>query len=469
MTFRKSDSELIKAVANMREVDYSRQPELGEIYKRLVKGREQFKEIVSDDIESVMQISALDLAMHQHTDDMREISKNVVGSTEHILETTQETSRVAGQINNQYEELSNTIVQASEAIGEVYKRIATGQEELTDIKGLSSRTIDASTAMQRDMDELREVISGMNDVIEGINSISSQTNLLALNASIEAARAGEAGRGFAVVADEIRKLAEETQKLTGNMGNFVESIRTASEKSVVSATDTIGALGEMTDKIKNVWEINDENQDRVSKINDEIFSLASVSQEISGSMIELEEQIVDVDGRCNELKNSAAHMHKVCNELQNIIQPISNIEMTLDHAVKTIGQMTNDTFFRISSKEFAKYLTSILAAHKEWKEKLKRMVDERIILPLQLDASKCGFGHFYYAIKPKTPEIRVIWDTLEEKHKKFHNYGSEIIKALFAEDYAKAEKLYQEAENYSKELFAGLVKMKEIAESGEHV
>ena len=71
------------------------------------------------------------------------------------------------------------------------------------------------------MNNLSEIINRMAEVISGIDSISMQTNILALNASIEASRAGEAGRGFSVVAGEIRMLAEETQKLTSTMAEFV--------------------------------------------------------------------------------------------------------------------------------------------------------------------------------------------------------------------------------------------------------
>lgn len=464
MAFGRKHLELVKAVANMQQADYSKEPELGEIYQRLTKGREQFEGAMSDDISAVSQISSLDLAVNYDMEQMLEISNNVAKATGVIYGAAAETSRVAGQVNRQQEELTHTIIKASEETEEVYKKIESGQGELTNIRELSNQTIGASKEMQRDMDELLDVINHMNDVIAGINSISSQTNLLALNASIEAARAGEAGRGFAVVADEIRGLAEETQKLTGNMGAFVEAIRTASEKSNSSAVGTIEALGAMTDKIKCVWEINDQNQKHVSKINGEIASLAAVSEEISSSMAELETQATSIEAQCDGLKDNTAHMRDVCRSLEKVIKPVSQIETTLDNAAKKMGKMTDDPFYRMQGTEFVKYVENAIMAHKAWLANLKDMVEQKRVLPLQLDAAKCGFGHFYYAMTPKTPQIRPIWDALEEKHKKFHSYGAEVTNALFAENYGKAEQLYQEAERYSRELLADLEEMKRIAE-----
>lgn len=465
MILGRKTSKLIKSVSQLQHADYTKEPGLDDLYQRLLKNRKKFEEVLEKDLQAVMQISSLDLALHLHTDRMLELSKHVADSTDVIYSAVSETSAVAEQVNEEHEALTKTIVRASEEAGEVYQKIEVGQGELTNIKELSAQAISVSKEMQKDMDELFEVINRMNEVIAGINSISSQTNLLALNASIEAARAGEAGRGFAVVADEIRELAEETQKLTGNMGEFVGGIRNASQKSASSVTNTIEALGTMTEKIGNVWEINEENQKSVSKVSDSISQLASVSEEISSSIHELETQTVSIEDQCNQLKDNAGSMHDVSSELRDVTSPIEAIEQQLDDAAKKMGAMTNDTFFRLENLEFAKYITNAINAHKVWLGNLKRMVDEHTVIPLQIDASKCGFGHFYNAMVPSIPEIKPIWDALGPKHKKFHGYGSDVMKALFAEDYRRAEQIYVEADNYSKELIADLEKIKKIAGS----
>lgn len=460
----KGKAQLAQSLAVLQPADYSKEPELGAVYQRILNGKKEFQDVFEKDMKAVMQISALDLILTRHTDDLVEISNHVADAAEIIHKAAVETADASGTVSEQHEELTNTIIMVSEATHQVYEKIEHGQQNLTEIRSLSDQTIKDSEEMQADMDELFDVINHMNDVIAGIDSISSQTNLLALNASIEAARAGEAGKGFAVVAEEIRKLAEETQKLTGNMGKFVEGIRNASRKSAKSAGDTIEALGEMTEKIGIVWKINEENQKHVSKVSDDISSLAAVSEEISSCMNEMETQSANIQEQCAVLKEDAVNMNNVSEELKQVTAPVEGIENVLDDAVKVMGQMSQDPFFGLEKKEFAKYINNALDAHKTWLGTLKRMVDTQTVLPIQLDSNRCGFGHFYHAMMPVDPEIRVIWNEVGDKHKRFHDYGSSVVKALFEEDYASAKKIYNEAENYSKELLADLQKMKQIAE-----
>ncbi len=437
----------MKAVSELKEADYSKEPELNKIYRRLLGGRKQFAEVFEKNIKAVMQISSLDLTMQHQTDKIMDISRKVTKATETLFGTS------AGSSNSQHEELTNNIIKISEKTDEVYQKIESGQTELTMIKELSDQTIEVSREMKKDMDELVNIINRISTVVAGIDSISLQTNLLALNASVEAARAGEAGRGFAVVAGEIRELAEETQKMTKSMESFVDDMKSASKKSVKSSTDTIESLASMTDKIKNVWELNNESQSHVSNINESISSIAAVSEEISSSMAEMEHQLME----------SSNFMRQVGEDLHEATRPVVDIEKTLDDTVKQMGDMTKDVFFHLEKHEFSEYMKTAISSHHAWLNNLKKMIDSKTITPLQLDSSKCGFGHFYYAMTPDIPGVLPVWEGLGPKHQKFHRYGANVISAINNGDYIEAERIYHEAANYSKELISDMERIIQIA------
>lgn len=226
-------------------------------------------------------------------------------------------------------------------------------------------------------------------------------------------------------------------------------------KTSKSATNTISALNSMSDRIKNVWELNDQNRKAVSDVNESFSSIASVSQEISHSMTEMENQII----------GSTDFMRQVSTDLNQAIEPVVNIEKILDETVKQMGAMTDDAFFRLENKEFAEYMKNAISSHHVWLDNLHKMVRERKVMPLQLDSSKCGFGHFYYSMTPKIPEVLPIWDTLGEKHKRFHQFGASVIRALNSGNYAEAEEIYRKANNYSKDLIADMEKILRYAEN----
>lgn len=458
---KSEEKKLLLALSDMKNVNYEgKSLELARIYTRLSDGRKQFQTIMADIFGVLMQISSLDLSIKHYADHLQEISESVSGATKAIHNSSGEASSVAESVSLQHEELTNSIVGISEESAGVYEKIEVGQEALTEVKGLSDKTISVSRNMKKDMDELSTVINKMNEVIEGINSISSQTNLLALNASIEAARAGEAGKGFAVVADEIRKLAEETQVLTANMDNFVKSIRNASANSVDSVDSTIHSLERVTEKINYVWELNEDNRGHVEKITQNISSLAGISEEISSSMIELETRANEIDEQCEVLRDDTEQMRSHVQDINGIVAPIVSIEQTLDDSAKAMGKMSKDSFYKLEPHNFVGYIDQAIKAHKNWLQSLGDIVETQTIMPLQINEKKCGFGHFYYAVTPENPETLKIWKELGEKHKQFHAFGKRVIDALFAQDFDKAAGIYKEAAQFSEGLIQDLEKIK---------
>jgi len=100
--------------------------------------------------------------------------------------------------------------------------ISETHELLQEFIELTVTTSHNSMRMVHAIDDVSKHMGKAFDLLEDVSGIANQTNLLALNAAIEAARAGEAGRGFAVVADEVRKLSQNSNRFSEQIGAVVQ-------------------------------------------------------------------------------------------------------------------------------------------------------------------------------------------------------------------------------------------------------
>ncbi len=462
------DKKIIEAITCLKETESAGgSPELVSIHTRLLSGRAAFEGILTKTMTSAMNISNLDLQVSDRVEELEGLSESLLGAASDLNHISAEAALVTKQVAAAHDLLAQSITEISGNTMDCLQAIESSEENVLSIERLSKDAESDSKKMQSDMSALLAVIEQMQAVIGSINAISGQTNLLALNASIEAARAGEAGKGFAVVADEIRQLADETRALTSNMSEFVTNIRNASQQSAESVETTVTALHQINENLTVIVDGNIENRKRLQGINESLTNIAATSEEISSSMNEVENQAMQLDEKVSEVTRDVGILREVSASVGDVVKPMITIEECLKDTNRELGKMALDAFYMPSNKVFIESVGSAIDAHRGWLLKLEHMIDTGKPEPLQTNDHRCAFGHFYYAVQPKNPEILAVWKEIRDQHKEFHANGDKAIAALKNGNADTAREYLKRSEDISKKLLKDFEELVRIAEKLE--
>ncbi|HDK7164150.1 TPA: CZB domain-containing protein [Clostridium botulinum] len=451
---------LVQDISSLEEsnisirLDKDTEQKVREIYLKLNDGRDTFEEIARLLLSSVMQVSNLDLVLKDNEEKINNVSIEINSLTDKVANISGVSVRSSEDIFTAHKYLTKSISNLSQEAKEISTEIEKNKYTISEIKVFSDIAINNSVGMKKDMGKLFDIIQNLNKVIKAISGISKQTNLLALNASIEAARAGEHGKGFAIVANEIRNLADETQKLTANMDEFVSDIKDASFKSEGSIDSTVSSLEKVNRNLEMVVDSIRNNKVTINKITEEISILASSSEEINSSIDEVSTSIKRLDSNVGVLESAALVLNRSSSTLKESILPVTTMEEDLNTAVKLVGKLTDNPYYGMNNKMFIDVIEDAIEAHKNWVKNLKVIVESENITPLQVNDRKCSFGHFYYSIVPRNEKIIEIWNAVEEEHSSLHKYGKEAISKVKIGDIESAQSIYKKVENLSVKLIS---------------
>ena len=229
----------------------------------------------------------------------RAIDEMAKGASDQATETEKGATNVVdlGDKIVENQDRLNTINNATDKI------ISLKNDGLKIIEDLVEKTRvsgNATIQVQDNIIHTKESAEKIQNASQMIDSIAEQTNLLALNAAIEAARAGEAGRGFAVVAEEIRKLAEESNRFTGEISQIVQELSDKTDASVKN--------------IENVADIAKEQANSVDITNDKFIGIANAIEEMKKSMIDFNQSMSEMVNNKDETLQVIENLSAIAQE-----------------------------------------------------------------------------------------------------------------------------------------------------------
>jgi methyl-accepting chemotaxis protein len=223
--------------------------------------------------------------------------------------TVQEIAQNAGNAAVASQNARDEAMQARQAVGGSIRHI----ESMSDEIGLAASAVG----------ELANQVASIDQVLAVIRGISEQTNLLALNAAIEAARAGDMGRGFAVVADEVRTLARRTQSSTDEIQQMIGSLKQGAENAVSSMHTGQAATGTGVESSQRTGASLTAITGQVERISDMNHQVATATEEQSAVTEEINRNVQGISDLARATAGEVRACREDCQTLQRLADDLA--------------------------------------------------------------------------------------------------------------------------------------------------
>ncbi len=430
--------------------------ELLEVSSRLEKFNElktESKEYLLDTIESGTSLGNIEVEIQFLIHDINHIMKNLSVMVESNMAFSQETSASMVEINKVLNDNVNIVEGIIDKVNDIVDSNKKNIQNVEMMQQVCKSVSKGNQNINSNLEILLEKISQIGNIVDVIEGIAEQTNLLALNASIEAARAGESGKGFAVVSDEIRKLAENTKDSLAEFQIFKDEIEEASKRSISSLDESNKSMQEIPIVTGGINDLINHTFGAINNISRDMESFMASFEEMSASNAEVTDAVGHMTAETEKTTSLVNVLNDATGKLESIRFRINESDgKFLENNKKSYSRFL-ELGIILTDQELANILTNAKQQHQTWMDTLKSAVDNKHIVPLQVDSTRCGFGHFYQSLEVNDDRIKGLWDEIDKHHEELHDLGRTVLTLIVEKDYAQAKDKYHKAANASQEVF----------------
>ncbi|MDA8409174.1 MAG: methyl-accepting chemotaxis protein [Treponema sp.] len=236
-----------------------------------------------------------------------DIVLRIQGAANSVSLGSQQISSTAQQLSQGTTEQAASAEEVSASVEEMIASIRQNADNAGATEGIAQKASadgeDGGAAVADSVEAMKNIAAK----IGVIDEIARQTNLLALNAAIEAARAGDAGKGFAVVASEVRKLAERSQRASGEISELSKSTMAAAANAGEIIRRIVPDIRKTAGLVQEIAASSREQNSGADQIGKAIGQLDTVIQQNAGASEELASMAEELAGQARQLQDTVAY------------------------------------------------------------------------------------------------------------------------------------------------------------------
>lgn len=330
----------------------ARKDEIGALSKVTITLRDAMQSVICEISENAKHLSEASDVLGMAADTTNGTMTQVKDTVAMIVDNSAQQAENSKNTSAQMQIMGENITQTTQEVGVLDENAQAMQqsgrraaETLLNLMKINDEVGHTIKEVQEQTNRTNDSVNKIYEATALITSIAEETNLLSLNASIEAARAGESGRGFAVVADQIKKLADQSNESSREIGETTQVLMEDSAKAVENMQQMQQILQNQSESMQATQNIVEEvlsgirssmfgigqiktSTKRLDDSRSEVVEAVSALSEIAGNNVEGTKKTYDeteaVAGTFKQVYESAEQLRQIAEQL---VQSIDYFKM----------------------------------------------------------------------------------------------------------------------------------------------